>query len=547
MKRGTNTLATFTYLGPTPRGLAVSADGSRVLVTRLVSNDLQGEVWEIDATTMAVTKTISLLLDQTTTDSTDAARGLPNYLRSVVISPDGTEAWVTAKKDNILRGALRDAQALTFETTVRSLSSKIDMTRSMEAVDDRIDHDDRGQPAAAAYTPFGDYAFVALEGSNEIEIRDVYSRTAVGGIVLDGLAPRGLAVTWDFTDRGEGLRNTISLNSRGGTAQGPLHWSGNFDEIQDFEHNIRGPLGGVGFLPDPVFQSGTRNEPLGDPKAGLSPDLDALATYIDSLTSAPASPHRNADGTFTPDAVAGREIFTHLDCQKCHSPPRFTDSEIGLLHDVGTLTSRSGNRSGLPLEGIDTPGLAGVWATPPYFHDGSAATLADILVGSDTNHVQSGLSDLTQRQVQQLIAFLEQLEGPRDLRPFDLWRHEYMSLAESLDPQTRGDQADPDQDGAENIMEYALAKNPMLPDWSPPLRMDLANGILSLRRSAKASGVTLHLEKSVGLMDPLTWHDAEYPVLFSMPGGKTHTDIHGLTQQDLLRDTLHFRLRLEWQ
>ncbi len=39
---------------------------------------------------------------------------------------------------------------------------------------------------------------------------------------------------WDLTGLGEGLRNTISLRGRAG-AQGRLHWSGNFDEVQDFE------------------------------------------------------------------------------------------------------------------------------------------------------------------------------------------------------------------------------------------------------------------------------------------------------------------------
>src|SRR5439155_24751590 len=44
---------------------------------------------------------------------------------------------------------------------------------------------------------------------------------------------------WDFTDRGEGLRNTIALTGHPGIRQGPVHWSANFDEIQDFEGDIR--------------------------------------------------------------------------------------------------------------------------------------------------------------------------------------------------------------------------------------------------------------------------------------------------------------------
>ena len=44
--------------------------------------------------------------------------------------------------------------------------------------------------------------------------------------------------TWDLTGMGEGLRNTISLRGRA-AGQGRLHWSANFDEVQDFEGQIR--------------------------------------------------------------------------------------------------------------------------------------------------------------------------------------------------------------------------------------------------------------------------------------------------------------------
>jgi arylsulfatase A-like enzyme/cytochrome c peroxidase/PKD repeat protein len=620
-------------VGATPRSLAVSADGTRVLVTRLISPDTQGEVLEIDPDTLAVVRTIALPLDQTTVDSSSGARGLPNYLRSVSISPDGTEAWVTAKKDNIERGEFRDTQPLTFETSVRSLSSRIDMTGNVETVSSRIDHDDRGQPAASIYTIYGDYAFVALEGSNEIEIRDAYNSTTPGGIVLDGLAPRGLATnadgsllfvhcfmtrsvvvydiadvtsasgfsptkvgevqvvgnerlspevllgkqifyngaddrmsrddyiscaschldggqdgrTWDFTDRGEGLRNTTTLLGRAGLAHGPVHWTGNFDEIQDFEHDIRNAFDGTGFLSDTNFHTGTRDQPLGDPKAGLSAELDALAAYLGSLTNAPSSPHRNADGELTADAQIGREVFAYLDCRQCHEIPTFTDSEIGLWHDVGTLTSASGERLGQTLTGIDTPGLAGVWSSPPYFHDGSVATIEDVLDGANSNQVHGSFGGISTQQVQQLVAFVKQIESSRDLRPIDLWRHDYMSLSQSLDPQIRDDMADPDLDGAENVMEYALGRNPMLSDWVSPLRLDLKNAVVTLERSATASGVSLHLEKAHHISDPLQWHNAEYPVLLSLPGVETETDVLGITQEDILRDALHFRLRLEWE
>ncbi len=216
---------------------------------------------------------------------------------------------------------------------------------------------------------------------------------------------------WDHTQRGEGLRMTISLLGKRGIGQGRVHWSANFDEIQDFEHDMRNHFGGTGFLTDEQFNEGTRNHPLGDRKAGLSPDLDALAAYVMFLNEVPASPHREPDGEFTPDARAGRELFLKLDCTVCHSGPDYTDSPTRLLHDVGTLRPASGRRLGGTLPGIDTPTLRGVWATPPHLHDGSAATLLDVLEPAPGRPGHGGSERLSAEGRRHLAAFLKQLDG----------------------------------------------------------------------------------------------------------------------------------------
>src|SRR4029079_6194940 len=139
---------------------------------------------------------------------------------------------------------------------------------------------------------------------------------------------------WDFTDRGEGLRNSISLRGQSGVATAPLHWSGNFDEVQDFENDMRQFFGGTGFMADADFNSGTRNQPLGTPKAGASADLDALAAYLNSLASPGRSGKRQSNGAMTANATAGQALFTSLGCQSCHAGTQMTDR---LRHDVGTL------------------------------------------------------------------------------------------------------------------------------------------------------------------------------------------------------------------
>jgi len=178
-------------------------------------------------------------------------------------------------------------------------------------------------------------------------------------------------LTWDFTSRGEGLRNTTSLLGRAGTGMGFLHWSANFDEVQDFENDIRNAFGGTGLLTDEDWAE--TSETLGAAKAGRSEDLDALAAYVTSLATPPASPWA-ADATETPAA------FDAL-CASCHPAPLYTDSTLAelRLHDVGTLRDTSGERLGTALVGLDTPTLLGAWATPPYLHDGSAPTLEDAI------------------------------------------------------------------------------------------------------------------------------------------------------------------------
>src|SRR5262249_39761655 len=106
--------------------------------------------------------------------------------------------------------------------------------------------------------------------------------------------------TFDFTSRGEGLRNTTSLLGRRGTGQGPVHWSGNFDEIQDFENEIRELFNGSGFMADEDYK--TRRDPLGPPKAGVSKELDALAAFVKTFDHVSPSPFRNPDGSMTAEA-----------------------------------------------------------------------------------------------------------------------------------------------------------------------------------------------------------------------------------------------------
>ncbi len=493
------------FVGNRPRHVSIGGDGLRLFVSRFVTPVLPdewtaspvvesggvfygGEVVSIAADTMVQTD-VTVLQHSDRGVSEHTGPGVPNYLGPAVMSPDATAAFVPSKQDNILAGALRGGQGMTFDQTVRAVTSKIDLPAAKEAFWARIDHDNASVASHAAFGPYGAYLFTALEGNREIAISDAY--TAVELMRFDtARAPQGLAVSadgqalyvhnfmdrsvtifdisavtgsnklevtllatvdavaneqlsaqvlngkqlfydardprlaldsymscaschnqggqdgrvWDFTGVGEGLRNTITLEGRAATVHGFLHWSANFDEVQDFEGQIRNFAGGTGLMSDADFLAGTRSEPLGDPKAGLSSDLDALAAYLGSLDAFPDSPYRNADGTLSADAELGRLVFEDKGCAGCHAPPRFTDSDAANLHDVGTLEPSSGLRLGGPLNGIDTPSLISVWKTAPYLHDGSAFDTTEAIAA----HV--GLT-LTQTELTQLGFYLEELDG----------------------------------------------------------------------------------------------------------------------------------------
>jgi mono/diheme cytochrome c family protein/sugar lactone lactonase YvrE len=160
----------------------------------------------------------------------------------------------------------------------------------------------------------------------------------------------------------------------------------------------------------PAMWRGVRDDAHVGVKAGFrfikfrEPDqqeLDDVSAYIKSLTSEP-DPYSNKDGTMTADAAAGKAIFesSETQCSSCHSGPFFTDLKA---HDVGT-------KDILDPDGMYyTPTLLEMWRTAPYLHDGSAATLREVLTTHNVDDRHGKTSHLTSRQLDQLEAYLLQI------------------------------------------------------------------------------------------------------------------------------------------
>ena len=160
---------------------------------------------------------------------------------------------------------------------------------------------------------------------------------------------------WDFTDRGEGLRNTTSLLGKRGVGQGRLHWSANFDEVQDFEHDIRNAFNGTGFMCRRRLHDRHAEHPLGDPKAGVSRELDDLAAYVTSLDRVRPSPFRAPDGALTARRPGGPRIFAQGRLRRTATGAPLHRQQRGRLArrrdaaaDVGQTSERRRSKASTP-------------------------------------------------------------------------------------------------------------------------------------------------------------------------------------------------------
>ena len=158
-------------------------------------------------------------------------------------------------------------------------------------------------------------------------------------------------------------------------------------------------MGGLGTFTEPRLNLSITN----GNEDRVSDKLPALQAYQLSL-AAPAAPA----GSFDPAAAArGKSVFEGAgNCASCHSGANFTDAPT--LHppadsmaepETPSYAARSATKR------YRTTPLKGVWQHAPYFHDGSAATLDDVVRIYDTKR-SLGLTD---QQKSDLVQYLRSL------------------------------------------------------------------------------------------------------------------------------------------
>lgn len=438
----TLTVSARVETSPFPTGLALSADQRRLLVTHLYT----GQVTVLDAQALQVL-------------AVSAGDPQANLSQFVALSPDGTRAYLPQTY------SLADNPQLTYTTTVQPMIGVFDTTAGAFDPAQRLALAEVGRPVsvpfALALSPDGLRLYVANAGSDDVTVLDLAAGTALGHLAA-GRHPRGLALSPDglrlfvlnaldgtldvfdtttlahwatlttttlplpadvlagkrlfnsalppmsrdhwiacaacHLDGGadartwvgfpDGPRATPALFDSAATL--PLHWNGDLDELQDVEQTVRGIQFGEGLVAGGVHPS------LGPANGGRSTQLDALAAYLATL-SAPASPYAPDTDAEAQAVLRGERAFRRWGCAACHTRPLFTDQALHPAEQGRDLSAQ-----------FDTPSLRGVWATAPYFHAGSAATLRDTLFGEGFHSMGYAMDA---PEIEDLLAFLRALPG----------------------------------------------------------------------------------------------------------------------------------------
>ena len=190
-----------------------------------------------------------------------------------------------------------------------------------------------------------------------------------------------------------------------------LNWEGNFRSLEEgIEHS----------LSNPAIMASSAEEAVGklraDPETvrqfrdayGREPDvaalLDAIATYERSLVTPDSRFDRWLAGeadAITPEETSGYQMFKSLGCVTCHQGVNVGGNLFerhGIFHPLASPKP----------EILRVPSLRNVATTPPYFHDGSAATLSEAVRRMGTAQLDRTLSD---EQIKAIVAFLNTLTG----------------------------------------------------------------------------------------------------------------------------------------
>jgi YVTN family beta-propeller protein len=161
------------------------------------------------------------------------------------------------------------------------------------------------------------------------------------------------------------------------------------------------------FQTPPAMSIGVRESAAAAVRAGIRhilftappPDVaEAIDAYLQELRPVPSP--RRVKGRLSAAAQRGEKLFRSpaVGCATCHPGPLFTDLKS---YDVGTVGvfDQASDR-------FDTPSLIELWRTAPYLHDGSAATLREVLTTANARDRHGRTSPLTAEAISDIVEYL---------------------------------------------------------------------------------------------------------------------------------------------
>ena len=174
------------------------------------------------------------------------------------------------------------------------------------------------------------------------------------------------------------------------TAEGPIsYWNAYVAVTQMHGHgNFSDPRLGINIVQTPDM---------------VTPKLAALREYQHSLLT-PSAPVNPAMIVSPGSAARGRLVF-NTNCARCHIDGNLTDNNTGVLHAPSETGMDGAYAARTTVKMYRTTPLRGLWQHAPYFHDGSAKTLDDVV--NHYNRVRN--LNLTGGQKDDLVNYLKSL------------------------------------------------------------------------------------------------------------------------------------------
>jgi cytochrome c peroxidase len=226
------------------------------------------------------------------------------------------------------------------------------------------------------------------------------------------------------------LRRTPAIaNLRWQVTRGGFAWDGRYATLLDLVGaHWKGQLGlapadAVARVADaPLYAAHLARQP-GGPTAGDAAQA-ALVEFVLSRYQGDAPWDRYERGdraAASADAERGYALFTgKAQCSICHVPPLYTDGAFYRLGLIKVADEGRGRVEPAQAGAFKTPSLRGAALHPPYFHDGSAATLEAAIdwhiaggtgQGADRSIIDPALAPVALRADEraQLIAFVRAL------------------------------------------------------------------------------------------------------------------------------------------